>query len=186
MAEYIISRVSSTEPKEWSFDDKRTGQKVYMETYKVMFNDEPDPILVHRKQGDKPKLNEILLGTIEETDFGKKFKKEPKQNGFRPKDTNEIKAEWAIGQAIEYFKTCEFATHKAENEELPRIEELANSFYKMVERVKANTVADSGYDKAKAAAQKIKEKQSFSDGSPVDNVFPVNDRDEINLDDIPF
>lgn len=179
MAEYIISRVSSAPPREWSFDDKRTGRKIPMETYKVMFEGEEDPISVNRKPGDKPTVGEVLNGSIEENDYGKKFKKAPNPSGkFQPKDTSEIKAEWAIGQAVT-LTLSQGAVNLDKN-----IEDWANKLYIMVDRVKAPKADESGYEKAKLAAQKIKEKQTFSDGSPVDEIFP--ETETINLDDIPF
>src|SRR5881396_458783 len=107
MAEFKIAKVSTAAPREWSFKDRRTGSDVPMETYKVMLEGEDDPVDINRKPGNAPAAGELLTGTIEDSDFGKKFKPErkPFTPGGAPKDTAEIKAEWAIGQANAYLST---------------------------------------------------------------------------------
>lgn len=178
MADYTIVRISEKPPREWSFNDKKTGAAVAMETYKVMLKGIDEPIELNRKAGSPPTENEVLTGTIEETDFGRRFKAEKKP--FAPsafKDNSEIKAEWAIRQSIVLFTNGKYA-HFAD------IEKYAQDLFKMVERVKDTPLDGPGKEVARAAAQAIKKKQI----SPVDSVLnPGGPDDElINLDDIPF
>lgn len=72
--EYKITRVSGKPPKSWSFPDKKTGGTVSMETYKVMLEGIDEPAEINKKAGNVPKEGEVLYGTVETTDYGKRFK----------------------------------------------------------------------------------------------------------------
>lgn len=171
MTQYTIAKISQIKPRSWSFADKRTGADVQMETYKVMVEGEDDPIDINRKPGNAPTVGEVLAGTLEDTDFGKKFK--PERKPFTPgagRDQAEIKAQWAIGTAVRLLK--------ADGSDIAQdaIERWGRTLFEMVGRVKTGT--PSGYEKAKEQADKIK--QTFGDGSPIPTDEPVN------IDDIPF
>lgn len=180
MADFTIARVSSQPPREWSFTDKKTGNPVPMETYKVMFEKEEEPVDVNRKPGNPPQVGETLAGTIEDTDFGRRFKADPKPftkgpfGGF--KDQGEIKAQWAIGQAV----AIAIATNTTESLGILAIENRAKELFSMVERVKTvqPTPPQTGFEKAKATAAQLNK-------PGLDTVnFDVDE--PINLDDIPF
>lgn len=179
MGEYKITRVSSQPPREWSFADRKTGNDVPMLTYKVMIEGQEEAVDVNRKaEGDAPKAGDVLSGTLEQTDFGYKFK--PERKPFTPggRDTTEIRAQMSIKEANRWIANDPNSKHTMEE-----LESTAKQIYSMVDRVKGSSSApvteQSGYEKAKSAAEKIK--KTFSDGSPV-----TDDDAPINLDDIPF
>lgn len=95
---------------------------------------------------------------------------------WQPRDDDRIVAQWAIGQAVAaYTKTG----HPVDFKE---IEEWATKFYAMVDRVKGGEAPQSGYEKAKATAEAIKE-----DLPPVDSYQDVIDNgDPIDISEIPF
>lgn len=174
MADFTITRVSSKPPRAWSFTDKKTSEVVPMEAYTVMLQGESDAVEINRKTGDKPTVGEVLTGKLESTDFGVRFKKESKpytpSKGYQPKDEVAIKAMWAIGQAID------FLGFEPANATLTDIEPLARDLFNMVERVKTNET--SGYEKAAAAAQQIKNKALDTSWG--------EQTEAVNVDDIPF
>lgn len=178
MSEYTVARVSTQAPRTWK---SKFGP---METYKVMFEGNNDAIEINRKPGNRPNVGDVLTGTIETSEFGgnvvKKFKSAPRQNPtFTPKDTSEIKAEWAIGQAISWL----VSTGARETTVISDIEPLAKDLFRMVERIKSAN-STGGYEKAKAIATQLKTgnviSQTFSDGTPLPS------EETINLDEIPF
>lgn len=179
MAEYKVTRISASPPKEH-----------YSETYKnttyyikVMLEGHDRPVTVGKKSPDALKVGDIVSGQILQTQYETdKFKAEskPYPSQAAPRDNSEIRAQFAIKAAIAF------------GVERDNIESQAIAFFQMVDRVKnPHTQAPmmsklaTGYEKAKAAAAALKVKQTFSDGSPVDEVYPVGD-EPINLDDIPF
>lgn len=178
MAEYTITKVSGQPPRVWSFTDKRTGANVPMETYKVMIEGEDEPIDINRKPGNPPRDGEVLVGTLEDSDFGKKFKSErkpftPGAGGFR--DQPDIKAQWAIRQAV----AIELSDKPVD---MASVEVNARELFEMTERVKTPPPTQ-GYEKAKAVATAIKQNiptpNTFSNGEPV----PDSGTD---LGEIPF
>ena len=133
MADYTISAVSSQAPEAWSFTDQRTGSQVAMETYKVKFGGMDDAIAVTRKPGNTPKVGELLSGRIEDFRGNKQFKADRKPfTSGQSKDSNEIKAQFAIKAAIAYLT----ALHSPETITITDVEPLAKDFFAMVERVK--------------------------------------------------
>lgn len=177
MADYTITRVSAKQPRSWSFTDKKTNEQVQMETYNVMVEGESEAVEVNRKPGDKPVTGEVLTGSLETTEYGRRFKKErqpytPSKGGYQPKDEAAIKAMWSISQAIAWLGEFESGS------DVTDIEPVALDLFNMVDRVK--TGQPSGYLKAKEVAKQIKTH------AEVDKVYGLKDEDEINLDDIPF
>lgn len=174
--EYKITAVSAKPPRPWTFKDKRTGSEVQMESYRVMLEGESEPVEINRKPGNPPKKDELLFGDIKDGEYGKKFTPERKPFGAAPKDTAEIKAEWAIGQAVQLNT----------DGDLTKIEKVAVELYNMVERVKTGMMAAprslaDAYRNMKAAT-------ADKEDIPVVPDLPQDDfeKEEINLDDIPF
>lgn len=163
MSDYTITRVSSAEPRTWKD----------MEIYKVMVEGEDESVDVFRKAGDKPTVGEVLTGTIERGQYGNKFKKESKpytpgaKGNYQPKDEAGIKGMWAIGQAIALL---------GPKSDVSEVEPLATDLFNMVDRVKTGQL--SGYAKASATAQALKNKTAVKETWP--------DNEKINLDEIPF
>ncbi len=172
MSDFKVVRTSSQPPKTWSFKDKRTLADVPMETYKVMVEGEEDAIDVNRKPGNPPQVGDILSGTLEVTDFGKRFKAAPKTGftNFAPKDQAEIKAEWAIGQAVTLEKGPDGKYT------LKSIELTADALFAMVDRVKL-----SGAAPAKPTLAEVRDdiSKTFNNGEPLPD-------EPINLDEIGF
>lgn len=172
MPEYKITRISNKPPRDWSFKDKKTGADVAMQTHKVIVEGEDDPIDLNRKPGNPPTVGEVLSGTIEETDFGKKFK--PERKPYTPgagfvKDTSEIRAQMAIKAAVQFYQGREDVT-------VLMVEEMANELYAMVDRIKA----------APSPAKPKLSDDTFADGTPVpttdDGMVDVSDDDFPPLD----
>lgn len=175
MADFKIARVSGKAPRAWSFKGQG-GVDVPMETYTVMVEDESDPVEVNRKPGDKPAVGEVLTGRLENTDYGKRFKKErkPFTPGTSPKDEAAIRAMWSLSQAIAFL-----AFHPNEAT-LNDIEPLAKDLFSMVDRVK--TGEPSGLAQARKVAEEIGSKRSAAE-----EVFDKDFESEpVNVDDIPF
>jgi hypothetical protein len=180
MADFRVTRVSAKEPRSWSFKDSKTGAAIPMETYNVMVEGESEPVEVNRKPGDKPAVGEVLTGSLETTEYGKRFKKERKPftpGSFQPKDEAAIKAMWSIGQAVT------FVGFHPDEAMITDIEPLARDLFAMVDRVK--TGEPSGFQKAAAVAEKIKAKNPIADLEEVGLPGSVED-EKVNLDDIPF
>lgn len=161
MSDYTINRVSIHPPRTWSFTDKRTGGVVQMETYKVMLDGIDEPVDVNRKPGKFPVPLEVLTGTLEDSDFGKKFK--PERKPFTPggvgKDQDLIQAEWAIGQAVAWLSNSK---PDPDDDDMSKVESLAHEFFAMALRVKAGKPAPT-----------------------LDKVFPVDDTKPVDFKDVP-
>lgn len=174
MADYTITRVSSKQPRSWSFVDKKTGANILMETYNVMVDGENEAVQVNRKPGDVPTVGEVLTGTLERTDYGNRFKKESKPytpaKGYQPKDEAAIKGMWAISQAIAYLGEFESGS------QITDIEPVAVDLFNMVDRVKTGQL--SGYAKAAGVAQQLKTKTTVKEA--------FGQTEEIDVNDIPF
>lgn len=129
--DYTISAVSSQPPREWQ------GKFGLNRSYKVKFAGSDAVVELVRKASElAPVQGEILNGTIEQTEYGPKFKKARSFGGgksFAPRDDSAIRAQWAIGQAVHWYKDS------LEDKEPPldKIETLAGDFFAMAERVKA-------------------------------------------------
>lgn len=165
MAEYKIVRLSSKPPRNWSFKDKNNGADVQMETYKVMVEGEDEPVEVNKKPGNVPKVGDVLSGTLEDSEFGKKFKPDKKAfsgGGGNYVDHHEdIQIQWAIGQAIQIGMTT--SDLKPSD-----IESQAKQLLSIVNRIKnPQTPAEDALDK-------------------LDTVVTVTGDESINIDDIPF
>lgn len=197
MAEFKIAKVSEQPPKEW----KGPHGPVYY--IKVLLEGHTKPVSVGKKKPDALRVGDIIYGNIEESDLPEdKFKPEQKPEYVKPdsKQSDEywadkqmqIRAQWAIGQAVNSIKSDGEVT-------LDEIETVAKELYAMVDRVKGSsestdpkawtsgqtqmpstgqTSIASGYEKAKATAQALK--------PDVVHDVDLDDRDIINLDDIPF
>lgn len=112
------------------------GKTIDMLTYKVMVLGEEETIDVNRKaDGAKPVAGDVLEGTIEDSDFGKRFKATPKSFGgasssYAPRDDGAIQAQFAIKAAIALLRS---------DKDVPPmsvIEDSACQFFAMIDRVK--------------------------------------------------
>lgn len=178
MAEYTIARVSAQAPSSWSFNDKRTGKEVQMETYKVMLKGINEPVDITRKPGNTPQVNEVLAGTIEDTDYGKKFKKDPtplpgRGSTYTPKDTAEIKAQWAIGQSVSL--TDKFAKARIVEDTDKKNEPTIKEYWESIEQ---------NASKLFLMVERVKQSKDTEAKGP-DTVFPVTD-EAVDLGEIPF
>lgn len=141
-----IKALSQNPPREWQ---SKFGT---MLTYKVKFEGSDDIVDVNRKPGNEPKVGDVLQGTIEDSDFGKKLKPAPKQFGgggksFQPRDDAAIRAQWAVNAALQR------AAMSKEPMSID-IESTAKEFFAMVDRIKASgpidqEMVDKTFDKPK-------------------------------------
>ncbi len=176
--EYKVTAVSP-KTKEWS------SQYGDMVTYYVKVDSETDAVQMNKKADSKPpQVGDELYGTITSTEYGLKFKGEKKPFNTKPayeprEDHHEaIKAQWAIGQAVQVFIS-------EKGKSLNQVEIDAKEFYAMVDRVKAGEQPKTGYDTFKQAGEAVKAKQD----TPVSNAEVdslIASGEEISLDDIPF
>lgn len=141
-----------------------------------MFDGESTAVEVNRAAGNKPSVGEVLFGTITEDKYGPKFKAEKQPTGTytpTPKDTSEIKAEWAIGQAVASLKS------ELKDPDPLEVEALAKDYFAMVDRVK--TGEPSGKAKAAAVVAGLRAKNTVEK----ELELPSQTQD-IDPDDIPF
>lgn len=149
MPDYKITRVSQKPPNEW-FDQAHNSTIYYIS---VMVEGHPKPISVGKKKPDALHVGDVISGNIlPDYEHGEdKFKATPMaQAGFSgtgfstsgggsttpPKreyvdHSEEIKAQWAIGQAVNLLKD---GTSKSPSNQA--IELWADTFFEMVDRVK--------------------------------------------------
>lgn len=164
--EYTIEKVSENKPREWTGD---YGTTYYI---KVMLKGHQKPVEIGKKSPDALKVGDTVFGEIQAKDFdtdGFKHERKPMGGGSfqsRPDHHEEIKAQWAIGQAINFLTTIPGEQKNPKDPQLD-IETWAKNFYAMVERVK------TGLPTPKAADVE-------SDVTDADLEEPIN------LDGIPF
>jgi len=124
-------------PKDWK------SSYGAMKEYKIKLKDETDIIRLNQKASTPaPEVGQELVGSIDFTDeFGPKFNKEftkPEEKKSNYVDHHEdIKSEWAIGQAIIMLNA---------GKDLPKLEDveaLASDLYSMVERIGKNELDDA-------------------------------------------
>lgn len=212
--------------------DQWDSQYGTFQTYALALEGISEPVKLNKKVPvkDEPAKGGTLYGTIEEksTRNGstyRQLKLERPDTGsysggahgsgkrdYQPRDDAAIRAQWAIGQAIQFLAPIDHIQNE-------QIEEQAKIFYAMVDRVKGssestdpkenlhtssspgksqdstptqNTLTISGneasVEEEHANAQAVRDAQlikSFTDGTPIpDEVFSGDE--PINLDDIPF
>lgn len=174
--EYKILQVSEQEPREWN------GPHGIVYYIKVKLEGHDKPVSIGKKKPDALKSGYTVYGTIEESDLPEdKFKSEQNPNPSGPVHTdnvnkpdeaywadkqNTIRAQWAIGQAIQLFNHK--PTDTVDNE---RLEQTAKTLFAMVDRVKDG----------EPEAQINPDDADVVTGEPMDNFD-----EPINLDDIPF
>lgn len=163
MADYKIAGVAK-DPREYQ---SKFGD---MKAYKLKLDGVEEPVEWSRKaDSPAPKAGETISGTIEETQYGKKFKKDYTAGGGggrQPKDEVAIKAMWAIGQACGI--TPKPTDDKASLDDyVALIESYAQQLFSMVERVKA-TPADVEPMPTDASEPASEAKES---DEPVDDPF---------------
>lgn len=164
--EYTIEKISEQEPRKW---DGPHGIVYYI---KVKLKDVDKPVSIGKKKPDALKAGMTVYGTIEESDLPEdKFKAEKapdgsyggqkqdgRDNDYWDKKDRQIRAQWAIGQAVQLH----IAVTAKGGEEAQSIVDTAKQLFAMVERVVTDTKEDEVVD------------------------FDPNDTDIVNLNDIPF
>lgn len=106
-----------------------------------------------------------------------------RSGGKSGRDDNAIRAQWAIGQAVQIQAASKVVRDGSTL--MNELEATAKSLYAMVDRVKdsngGNTVVTGSTNPGQT--------QTFSNGEPLpvpDRQFEVDPNEPINLDDIPF
>lgn len=123
------------------------GRHGAMSSYKVKLKDVPNPVEISQKaETAPPKVGDSLEGTIDmSSSYGPQFKKDyTKKPGGGRRDEDAIKAQWAIGAAINFM-----SAGVVESLKLEEVEPLANDFYAMIDRVKTGNpakTAENGSD----------------------------------------
>lgn len=155
--EYKIAAVSP-QTKSWS---SQHGEFI---TYYIKVEGDDEPVQLNKKSGSpKPQVGEELYGSINTSEYGKKFKSEKRPfNKDNPDKQNQIKAQWAIGQAKDWVLQT--------TQDFGEIERTAAQFFAMVDRIKTSQLPTT--IKSTVVTETKKD--------------VVVDPDEINLDDIPF
>lgn len=177
MAEYKITQVSSQPPKEY---DGQNGKIYYI---KVALQGHAKPVSIGKKSPNALKPGDTVYGTIMPTEYDTdNFKAENKPyQAATPKDQDAIKAQWAIGQAVEINIKYEPTF------DVIKVEKVAKDLYSMVDRVKGSSV-DLNAVAPTAQIVPQQQTQTFSDGTPVPDI--VDDRFDIDapidLSSIPF
>lgn len=181
---YRVVAVSST-VKEWA------GNYGPMKTYRLKLEGLEDVVELNKKpESPAPKQGDELFGTVEDSEFGKKFKAERQMGAFgstrggyqpRPDHHEEIKAQWSIGQAVQWQMNVGEGG-------LDLVEDAAKQFFAMVERVKGGEARSSGYEQAKETRARL-EPDKVVDVEPDEEVeekdIDIGDG-PIDLDAIPF
>lgn len=144
MAEYKIHTVQEN-PREWN----GPNGTVYYISVGVEGHDKL--ISVGKKSPDALKVGDTITGTIEPTEYPTdKFKEErsfpqkydgPKK-GYTQRDDNAIRAQWAIGQAVQLH----IAVTAKGGEEAQSIYDTAVELYAMVDRVKDSNTEEKQAD----------------------------------------
>lgn len=177
---YKITKVSETVR---DYDTKFGAMK----SYKVMLENETDPVEISQKASTPaPEAGQELSGSIQTTDYGKKFKKEFANGGFTggsggnktesPEKQDSIMKMNALNNAVNIG-----SNHKWEG--TSTILATADEFLDWLRSGKSTETPvgkpvdkelQTGYEKAKANWGK--------EEPPIESF----DADEINLDEIPF
>jgi len=133
MAEYRITDVDVHNVREW---DGPNGKVFYIP---VMVEGHSKWISIGKKSKDALNKGDTIYGTIEETEYATdKFKAEKQfqqrydgpKKGYTQRDDSAIRAQWAIGQAVQL--------NVAGAIKFDGVEETAKLLYAMVDRVKAS------------------------------------------------
>lgn len=182
MQEYKVEKVSQQEPKKWE------GQNGTVYYIKTKLEGHEKPVSIGKKTPDALKAGDTVYGEIIETDYIEdKFKAGKKpftpNGGYNDPDKQaQIKAQWAIGQAVQ----IEIALYTAnKNIDSKRIEETAGSLYSMVDRVKAGEQPKKDWVDP-SIRQKLEEAKQTNDGLDEDMRNLIDSEEPINLSEIPF
>lgn len=178
MSEYRITQVSGQPPREY-YNEKFSSTTYYI---KVKLEGHDRPVSIGKKSPDALKAGDTVYGNIVPTDPSKfdadNFKAErpaerPQEGsgsrGYQPRDDMAIRAQWAIGQAVQ---TIAYLSPKAQDEWTATVERRAKEFYAMVDRVKNSSP--------------ITQKSVKKVFKPDEVVADFDEEAPINLDDIPF
>lgn len=181
--DYTIDAVS---PKidEWE------SQYGPMRTYYVKING--NTVKLNKKpDSPAPTKGETLYGYIQPSQYGDQFKTQKKPfapGGFKadPDKQNQIKAQWAIGQAVSIYN--QMSAEDAASAVFEQVvEENATKLFAMVDRVKNGTTTGSTAETPQTTG--TTSTGNFRQNTTEQDEKTVVDFDEdapINLDDIPF
>lgn len=143
-----------------------------MKTYLIQLEGNGEPVQINKKaDSPAPQVGDELFGDIEQSEYGQKFKAAQKpfastaKKDWQPRDDKAIQAQWAIGQSTQMaiaMNVFEMAT----------IEDMAKSYFAMIDRVKAGTAGST--------------QGSTKPVTEAENAIDLNTDQPINLDDIPF
>lgn len=183
--EYTIVAVGKT-VKDW---ENSYGK---FRSYLVQVEGNGEPVAINKKaESDPPVKGDKIFGKIETTEYGQKFKsqKKPFSGGYQ-RDDAAIKAQWAIGQAVQLYGLQLEGIKEAGLQDVEYLEKQAKELFAMVDRVKSGEPA------------KTPARDWGSVGKPKDTVAPVDPNisdaelkerlesqqfdEPINLEDIPF
>lgn len=172
MPTYTITRVSSEPPREWAPRDK-PEQKTYY--HKVQLDGHPKPVSVGKKKPNSLRVGDTINGTIEKTAMAEdKWHPEALNPGgggqgssrpaYQPKD------EHAIAKAVALKAAVDFRNEMDEGSTPEDCLKVADKFLAWLEGDKLPTITHQttpathadpqpGYDKARATADAIRQKQ---------------------------
>lgn len=142
MNEYTIKAVAS-KAKPWmsKYGKEKNLTQDDMVTYLIQLEGNGEPVQLNKKStSERPQVGDKLFGKVEEVSFGdstiQKFKAAQKPHGGYQRDDNAIRAQWAIGQAVQ-MQIAKLNTTNI-GDEPEDIENNAKILYAMVDRVKGS------------------------------------------------
>lgn len=178
--EYKVTKVSTQEPKVY---EGQYGTTYYI---KVMLEGIDEPVEIGKKSPNALKQGDTVYGTVTDGQYGKKFKAEKNPNGYSgggkyTRDDSAIRAQWAIGQAIQIA----VAKGKLDNPIIlwAGMEADAKELFAMVDRVKGSVSESPKQDWVKP---EVREKLTKEDTPPVDAYEDIDEDTIIDMDSIPF
>lgn len=190
-------KVTSVDENTWSPPDKPS--KVYWTIGIDGFSAEPVKWVQDKERNSPaPVVGESQEGKVYKGDKGYTFYPTTprksygggKNNYNDPDKQNQIKAQWAIGQAVQILKPS--SPESVLN--LDHLETMAKSLFNMVDRVKGSVVTDTKkQDWVKPETrERLKQAKEVADEARVQNALSpeeeslLDSEEPINLDDIPF
>ena len=191
--EYTIDKVSS-KVDEWN------GNFGPMKTYYVKFVGGEKTVQVNKKpESPTPQSGEVLYGRLETNQHGTKFKGEKRPDGgYKPKTQfkpdpekqAQIKAQWAIGQAVQLVGQPTKVNKEVSISPFPAIENAAKQFFAMVDRVKdgstAGQTSTGNQTTGQTSAGNYRTEGDYDGTIDKEPVQAFDESEPINLDDIPF
>jgi hypothetical protein len=211
--------------RDWTIKSLRTGNVWHSDkynkdyqSYSAALDGIGEPVQINKQlpMRQEPKIGDTIYGYLTE-ETGKegriyyKFHPKTKQDfrnpqtsfvptekkEWQPRDDDAIRAQWAIGQAVQVY-TAQISAKEADLSSADKIEENAKKFYAMVDRVKgseslkAEAPTEGPSVEEELAAQQAKRDENMIKGKELvedrefQSLLSTQMDDTINLDDIPF